>query len=124
MYNTRSGSTILMVVLLSGTLVLFATTVVRSISYVTDLAIKRTEYERRHYAFKGLLNYGITIIKIYASSLADSHEMQEEINLDPWLSCYQGSIIISAHHNQPLSMKVILMQQGKILATHELSIEL
>ena len=53
------GSSILMVFLLTLVLGISIINIMRSTTYMLDIARKREQYEQQYYAAEGLLNYGI-----------------------------------------------------------------
>jgi len=54
-----SGSSILLVFLLSMVLGISIMNIMRSTTYMLDIVHKREQYEQQYYATEGLLNYGI-----------------------------------------------------------------
>jgi len=54
-----SGSSILLIFLLTMVLGISIINIMRSTTYMLDIAHKREQYEQQYYATEGLLNYGI-----------------------------------------------------------------
>jgi len=54
-----SGSSILLIFLLTTVLGISIMNIMRSTTYILDIARKREQYEQQYYATEGLLNYGI-----------------------------------------------------------------
>jgi len=54
-----SGSSILLIFLLTMVLGISMINIMRSTTYMLDIAHKREQYEQQYYATEGLLNYGI-----------------------------------------------------------------
>ena len=59
MNHSVSGSSILLVFLLTMVLGVSIMNIIRSTTYMLDIARKREQYEQQYYATEGLLNYGI-----------------------------------------------------------------
>jgi hypothetical protein len=119
--HNQSGSAILTVVLLSSILVLLATTIIRNVSNITDIAIQREFYERHYYAFVGLLNYSKALGSFYTHELKSIGKKKIQVTLDSWQNHYKGMITFSSEKNGILVL-VQMNQANNVLYSESYTI--
>jgi len=61
--NVVQGSALLMVVLVTSAIVICTTIVWQGSAFLSDLVLKRQEYEQKYRCAEGVLNYGIAFCK-------------------------------------------------------------
>ena len=85
--NTKSGSAILIVVLVMSAVMIVCLNMWRATALTTDLACKRQEREQRFRIAEGVLNYGIALCKERFESLkilAKAGEKTIELDVGKW----------------------------------------
>ncbi|HRN77845.1 MAG TPA: hypothetical protein PLU71_01280 [Candidatus Dependentiae bacterium] len=117
----KSGSAILIVILLSSILVSLATIIIRNVSNIMDIAIQREAYEQEYYAFVGLLNYSKTLVSFYSYQLQCMGD-RKEIILNDWQNRYKGAIFFVPEEGS-LKVTVQLAQNNQVLQSESYTIK-
>lgn len=72
----RSGSVIVMLLLFFTAVIVCTINIMRSSSYLVDLAHKREQFIQRYWATEGLVRYGVSICKAQSDALLSRAKQQ------------------------------------------------
>jgi len=120
-FTSRSGSTLIVVLLIMSALTIGMTNIWFSAVFARAIVYKHALSEQRYYATQALIAYGITLIKTHADSIREQQAIDGrpfEIIHTPWPTLdapYSGKLVITARADEYV-LHAHLLDAGTIVS--------
>ncbi len=86
MKSNIPGSALIVVMLITSILLICMINIIRSSTYMHDIALKRQRYEQQYRLTEVLLDYGVTWCKQYGEVVSFDFQDTVSLTFDSWLS--------------------------------------